>query len=313
MQQDNVAMRVSVIIPVYNRAHTIERAIRSVLAQSHPAFEVIVVDDGSSDDSEGVIRAIDDPRVRYVRQANAGAGAARNRALDMATGDWIAFLDSDDWWTEGRIASAATALASNPDIDFLQANRLHVFDDRRVEDGLKAPASQLVDASRLLNGFTIKTSAVMIRRAVIEDHRLRFPTDQKTCEDYHLFWRAILFSRAIGYTEASDVMIRALPDSLSRGNTIAYLQKDNIKTLIEVRAWARSHQAKPGYIAALTTHLHWQLRDYFFLLMQARDWRGVSRYAFVALRQLGVGRAMRGLLSALKEFWIEAPQRVVER
>jgi len=305
-------MKVSVVIPLYNRADSIANAIHSALTQTLPIQEVIVVDDGSTDGSAAAVEAIDDPRIRCIQQQNGGAGSARNRGLEVASGDWIAFLDSDDWWTRDRLASAAAALDANPDIDFLQANRLHVYDDQRIDAGLKVPPAHLIDILRQLGGFTIKTSAVMIRRELIERYRLRFPTDQKTCEDYHLFWRALLFARAVGFTEAPEVMIRALPDSLSRGNSIAYLQRDNIKTLIEVREWAREHRAKPSYIQALDAHLHWQLRDYLVMLLKRREFGAVAHYIGVALREEGPARAIRSLLSALKGLFDGAP-RVVTR
>jgi glycosyltransferase involved in cell wall biosynthesis len=86
----------SVIIPVFNRAHELEAALRSVLAQTERNFEVIVVDDGSVDSPESVIDALGDPRVVYVRQENRGGSAARNAGIDCARGRYIAFLDSDD-------------------------------------------------------------------------------------------------------------------------------------------------------------------------------------------------------------------------
>jgi glycosyltransferase involved in cell wall biosynthesis len=86
----------SVVIPTHNRAHLIERAISSVLAQTCTDFELIVVDDGSSDDTKTVVERIGDPRIRYVYQQNAGAAAARNHGARLATGEYLTFLDSDD-------------------------------------------------------------------------------------------------------------------------------------------------------------------------------------------------------------------------
>ena len=86
----------SVIIPVYNRADVLGRALQSVLAQSFQDFEIVVVDDGSRDDPRTVVEAIGDPRIRYVRQDNRGGAAARNRGFDEACGQFVALLDSDD-------------------------------------------------------------------------------------------------------------------------------------------------------------------------------------------------------------------------
>jgi glycosyltransferase involved in cell wall biosynthesis len=293
-------MKVSVVIPVFNRADTVEQAIRSVLAQTAPAHEIVAVDDGSSDGSPDVVAGLGDPRVRLVRQPNGGAGSARNRGLDEATGDWIAFLDADDWWTGARLESAASALASRPDVDFMHANRHEVHSDGRSNASLTETADRLRDPLVQLGGFTLKTSAVMIRRELIERHALRFPTDQSTCEDYHLFWRAIMFARAIEFTETPDVMIRIRMGSLMRGTADASLHRDNIKTMIEVLAWAKAHGAPPSRIDALSNQLHWQLRDQFLALMRTRSWSTLARYATLSLSHDGPVRSTRGLLSALR-------------
>lgn len=90
---------VSVIIPSYNRAHMLGTAINSVLAQVFQDWELIVVDDGSTDNTEEVVHAFGDERIRYIRQGrNSGASAARNRCLAVSRGRYVAFLDSDDEW-----------------------------------------------------------------------------------------------------------------------------------------------------------------------------------------------------------------------
>ena len=94
----SAAPRVSVVVPVYNKGRYLRRAVDSVLAQSFTDFELILVDDGSTDDSLAVAREYTDPRVRVIRQANSGAGAARNRGIDEARATMIAFLDGDDEW-----------------------------------------------------------------------------------------------------------------------------------------------------------------------------------------------------------------------
>jgi len=97
-------MPVSVIIPTHNRAHTLGRAVQSVLAQSHADLELIVVDDGSTDQTQDVLAGYSDSRLRVVQQEHGGVSRARNRGLELARGQWIALLDSDDAWMEQKLS-----------------------------------------------------------------------------------------------------------------------------------------------------------------------------------------------------------------
>lgn len=105
---------ITVVIPTYNRAEWLPATVESVLQQTRPADEVLIVDDGSRDDTETVCRAFPAP-VRYVRQANAGVSAARNRGVREARGEWIAFLDSDDLWDRAKLEVQMAAHAAAPE------------------------------------------------------------------------------------------------------------------------------------------------------------------------------------------------------
>ena len=106
---------VSVIIPAYNRAHLIGRAIASVLAQSYRHFEIVVVDDGSNDDLGTALAAIADPRLRCIAHPkNRGAAAARNTGIAAAQGEFVAFLDSDDTWYPDKLAFQVAAMRDQP-------------------------------------------------------------------------------------------------------------------------------------------------------------------------------------------------------
>ncbi|HEY6445197.1 MAG TPA: glycosyltransferase family A protein [Acidobacteriaceae bacterium] len=102
--------KVSVVIPTYNRAEKVGKGIDSVLAQSFPDFEVIVVDDGSSDDTGSILREAYGDRIRYFCQPNQGASIARNRGVEEARGEWVAFLDSDDLWERDKLEWQLRAL-----------------------------------------------------------------------------------------------------------------------------------------------------------------------------------------------------------
>ena len=107
-------MKISVVIPSYNRAATIGRAVRSVLAQTQPVHEIVIVDDGSDDDTVSVLRAFDNPLINIIcHEANNGASAARNTAISKAQYDYIAFLDSDDAWSEDKIERQTAFMKDN--------------------------------------------------------------------------------------------------------------------------------------------------------------------------------------------------------
>ncbi len=108
----------SVIIAAYNAGATLSKAIDSVLAQSYAAYEIIIVDDGSTDDTPVVASQYGD-KIRYHFQKNEGVSNARNKGVELAKGDWLAFLDADDWYYPQRLYWHVELLRSNPDLDFL--------------------------------------------------------------------------------------------------------------------------------------------------------------------------------------------------
>jgi glycosyltransferase involved in cell wall biosynthesis len=109
----------SVIMPTYNRAYTIKKAINSVLAQTYENWELIIVDDGSTDDTEATVASIGDARIRYhYKKNNAGPSAARNYGIEQAKGQWIIYLDSDDHYEPECIATIQAWLAKNPNAVF---------------------------------------------------------------------------------------------------------------------------------------------------------------------------------------------------
>jgi glycosyltransferase involved in cell wall biosynthesis len=111
---------VSALIPTYNAGHLVVRAIESVLAQSSPASEIVVVDDGSTDDTAERVAAFGES-VRYVAQPNAGASAARNLGIASSRGEFVAFLDADDVWHPRKLEAQLEALARHPDLGMLSA------------------------------------------------------------------------------------------------------------------------------------------------------------------------------------------------
>lgn len=138
--------RVSVVVPCFNYGRFVAEAVASILAQSFRDFEVIVVDDGSTDDTPDVLRRITDPRVRVLRQANQGCAAARNAGRALARGEFLAFLDADDLWRPTYLERQMEVLDAEPEVDFCFTNFV------RSQDGAFLPQSQfdIVPAIRTL-------------------------------------------------------------------------------------------------------------------------------------------------------------------
>lgn len=127
---------VSVIIPVYNCERYLAEAIESVLAQTYQNLEAIVVDDGSNDHSADVARSFQS-RVRYYHQINAGAGAARNRGVEFAGGEMLAFLDADDRWVDEKLALQVAVLQTNPKLDMVFGQARQLREGAEWEQGIR--------------------------------------------------------------------------------------------------------------------------------------------------------------------------------
>lgn len=183
-------MFVSVIIPTFNRALNVESAIRSALAQNYPDFEVIVVDDGSTDETPYILNRLDSPRLRVLRQANKGVSAARNAAIEAAQGDIIALLDSDDVFLPGKLA-AQTRFMQEHGLDISQTREIWIRRGLRVN-----PMDKHVQPSgwifpQCLDMCRISPSTVMFNRKVWTQAG-PFDENLPACEDYDLWLRVAL-------------------------------------------------------------------------------------------------------------------------
>lgn len=122
----------SVVIPLYNKENYITRAIESVLSQEYKDFELIVIDDGSTDNSLDKIKFISDPRLRVVEQLNQGVGAARNKGIIESKYEWIAFLDADDAWFKGHLKELSNIIKLFPNSRMVSAKVLQIKDSKKL-------------------------------------------------------------------------------------------------------------------------------------------------------------------------------------
>src|SRR5215471_9220074 len=133
----DAAPLVSVVIPTYNRADYIGETIESVLQQTYSNIEIIVIDDGSTDNTAQVVERFES-RVRYVRQENAERGASRNHGLRLAQGEFISFLDSDDLWMPSKAAAAVSLLQENPAIGLVCTDAVQIDGQGKEVQTLRA-------------------------------------------------------------------------------------------------------------------------------------------------------------------------------
>jgi glycosyltransferase involved in cell wall biosynthesis len=180
-------LAVSVVIPTHNRAGMVGEAIESVLNQDFPDYEVIVVDDGSTDDTPDILCSFGG-RIEVIRQENRGVSAARNRGIHCASGELIAFLDSDDLWLPGKLAAQVEFFQHHPDAVICQTEEIWVRNGRRVNPGFrhKKRSGMIFEPSLAL--CLVSPSAVMIRRKLFDTVGV-FDESLPACEDYDLWLR----------------------------------------------------------------------------------------------------------------------------
>jgi glycosyltransferase involved in cell wall biosynthesis len=177
----------SVIIPTYNRAQKVVRAVDSVLAQTFTNFDVWVIDDGSTDDTAQALTSYEG-RIHYCRQKNAGASSARNRGVRSSTGEYLAFLDSDDRWAPDKLESMAAAIAAHPDSGLFYS-ACEVVNE--AGDVLWVDRSRAVQGSAylpLLMGNFLALSSAVVRRDCLE-RAGEFDPAVIPCEDWDVWLR----------------------------------------------------------------------------------------------------------------------------
>lgn len=160
---------VSVVIPVYNRERTIEKAMQSVLEQTYSDLELIIVDDGSTDKTREIVKNVTDPRVKYIYQDNMGACVARNHGIDEADGDYIAFQDSDDVWHKDKIEKQLQIFSTHENVDIVccQTQCLRL-DGSVFLSGENIPKG-LLDRENYPGGITTQT--LVMKREITDNVR----------------------------------------------------------------------------------------------------------------------------------------------
>jgi glycosyltransferase involved in cell wall biosynthesis len=253
---------VSVVIPAYNAAGCIARAVDSVLAQTYERREILVVDDGSTDDTVQTLATYGDA-LRMISQANGGAGRARNQGVQASVGEFIAFLDADDRWLPDKLARQVEILEANPDIGFCSTRTLAETPDGRPLGAWTCPmVEQTMLHALFLNPGAIPgcASGVMVRRRLFDEVGLF--DEHLRQEDTDLWFR---LAAATGYRcidEPLTVIVKH-PDSRSRqleamrAAALAILRK--YRSRLPERDQGGFWQA--AYAGVLADYAKWEYRE----------------------------------------------------
>lgn len=235
---------VSIILPTYNRAHLLPTAISSVLAQTHQNWELIIWDDGSNDGTGEYCQSLGDQRIRYFWHENRGVSFARNRAIEKSGGIYLAFLDSDDEWFPGKLATQVAALQTHPTLDLLFSDFVNVnlvqnttkVNFREFQGTLHRLTVKELDNGLFLieDGFNkslaggnyIGTPTVILKKRILERFG-NFNEPLRNSEDFELWWRLGLSDVNIGYHN-QVLMTRFKPEgsltSLTSGSALSTIK-----------------------------------------------------------------------------------------
>ena len=216
-------MNVSAVIPTFNRGHCLLRAINSILAQTTPVDEIIVVDDGSDDktydllvESELLDMRGQLPNIRYLYQENKGVSAARNLGIKEAENEYIALLDSDDAWAETKIERQALKLEKkNFSCRITHTEEIWLKDGQRINPKKKHKKSGGFIFEKCLPLCCISPSSVLLHRTLFNDYGF-FDEKLPACEDYDMWLRLCAFEEVLFVEEALTIKYGGHADQLSR-------------------------------------------------------------------------------------------------
>lgn len=252
-------MLISVVIPLYNKQEFVVRAIESVLGQSYGSFEIIVVDDGSTDGGAALVSAIADPRLRLVQQANGGVSRARNAGVALATGEWVAFLDADDEYLADFLFQVAEFLRAHADSDLSFVGANYTYTGRKSSGASFSAASGVRDYFELFRNQRTpnNTSTTVVHRSKFLATG-GFPVNAKQFEDWCM-WIQLAFVGKFGYIDKKLGVYHAVENSASRvGRSVAeaYVDVNRVlATLAECLRTSTAYATQSPHVRACSNEL----------------------------------------------------------
>lgn len=243
---------VSVIIPCYNHGRYLQEALDSVYRQSYKKVEIIVVDDGSSDNTKEVAR--NNENVTYIYQTNKGLSAARNTGIRNSSGEFLLFLDADDWLLPEALQTNVQLMVHNPGLAFVSGGHQKVFMDtgRKEEENLPVPSDHY--RHFLLGNYIGMHAVVLYRRRILEE--FSFDESLRACEDYDLYCKIARKFPVAHHTQTIAAyrihhsnMSGNIPFMLEHVEKVLNRQKDYLYTDAEKKACKKGLQNWKAYYA----------------------------------------------------------------
>ena len=206
---------VSIVMPSYNTEAYISDSINSILAQTHTDWELIIVDDCSTDHTEEIVAGFCDPRIRFIKnETNSGAAISRNRALREAKGKWVAFLDSDDIWLPEKL-ERQLSLAEETGALFLYTGAACI-NEHSQKTGREFSVPRVVTYRSLLYSTDIICSTVVMRKEFF----LRHPMERSDLHEDYICWLSILREGLTAYGIAEPLILYRITESSKSGNKL---------------------------------------------------------------------------------------------
>jgi GT2 family glycosyltransferase len=237
---------VSVIIPTYNRGWCLNEAVESVFSQTYGRYELIVVDDGSEDDTGKRLSPYED--ITVITQHNRGVSAARNRGIAVSKGDLIAFLDSDDLWLPEKLSAQVAFFQANPEALVCQTQETWIRNGRRIFPKNRHQKQSGLFFDRSLDLCLVSPSAVMMKKHLFEEVG-GFDEKLPACEDYDLWLRVGVRIPIFLIDEALVIKRGGHTDQLSSKAGLDKYRIQSIKKLLE--GGTLSHDQKAAAVAVL--------------------------------------------------------------
>jgi glycosyltransferase involved in cell wall biosynthesis len=250
MENDQIIF--SVILPCYNRGSFLKYAIQSVLDQSFTFWELIIVDDGSTDDTELIISKYNDPRIHYIKQTNQERGAARNNGIKNAKGSWICFLDSDDYLLPNHLQLAFYYKQSKLNLKVFHLN----YETRNIENKLILPS---LNKPKILNKLLkrinpISCNGMFVQKELFKQFQFSEIRDLSGTEDYYLWLNIAAFHPIYNFNDVTSVLV-IHPERSMLATDYAKIE-NRINTFLEL---CNSNQQVTKFIgAAMNKFIAWR-------------------------------------------------------